>query len=310
MKFLTIFQKNRHSTGENTDTAWFTRFREVLSVCGGMEFRTGKSRMYLASAYMKCVSQESTEWKRENADVLFENFFIYDYLAEKGLIERRDEQVLLLHPEGDGEIGMCEIKTRSSPDSPETGRVEVRPVYGSPPDKALWGMDFASDNGVYVLNVADSNAPLLDRAVEAGAALIDFNIGVCVYKKILYEKIFMRDFKKINRYRVFAPEDDREIAFSYPWNPALHKRLFLAGAKWNGKYMAMPLVKSENAQDVIVLYGFYVEPNAKKRMEMWSRAEKTARTMPRNRDVSKEDEALVRTFLTRPIKVIEDLSDE
>lgn len=310
MKLLTIFQKKQRSTGENTDTAWFTHFREALSACGGMESLTGKSRMYLASAYMKRIALESSEWKRKNADVLFESFFIYDYLVEKGLIERRDAQRLILHPEGDGEIGMCEIQIRSSPVSPETGRVEVRPVYGPLPEKALWGMDFAPDNGIYVLNVADSNAPLMDRAAEAGAALIDFNIGVCVYKKILYEKIFMRDFKKKNRYRVFAPEDDREIAFSYPWNPALHRRLFLAGAKWNGKYMAMPLAKSENAQDVIVLYSFYVEPNAKKRMEMWSRAEKTARTMPRNRDVSKEDEALVREFLTRPIKVIDDLSDE
>lgn len=310
MKILKIFKRKTPDKERRASVNLITCYREALSACRELETHAEKTKTYLAGMYMKRIVSESEEWIKENEAFLFEPFFIYDYLAEKGVIARKETAPMLLHPDGEREAGISEIKIISSFDSPDTGCIEVRPLFGASPDKALWGMGFSKDDEKYVCVVSDREAPLMDRAAEAGAMLIDMNIGVCVLNAELFEKIHERDYTSVNRYRVYAPEDDREIAFSYPWNPALHRSLFRSGAKWNGQYVSVPLTGSEKVRDLIRMYGFYVEPRAAKRMDNWFRAEKYARTMPKNREILKEEEELVGRFLSRPIEIIGDLKDE
>lgn len=310
MKILKIFKRKTPDPSRRSSASLITHYREALSACKEIETHTEKTKTYLAGMYMKYIVSESDEWKKENEAFLFEPFFVYDYLAEKGVIGRKETEPMILHPDGERETGMSEIKIISSIENPDTGRIEVRPVFGDSPAKALWGMGFEKDDEKYVCVISDREAPLMDRAAEAGAMLIDRNIGVCVFNAELFEKIYARDYASVNRYRVFAPEDDREIAFAYPWNPALHRSLFRSGAKWNGRYVSMPLAGAEKIQDLILMYGFYIEPRAAKRMEDWLNAEKYARTMPKNREILKEEEELVSRFLSRPIEIIEDLKDE
>jgi len=310
MRFFDFFKRKNGDAFDRADPKLFMRYREAVAACAEIEAHTGKSRTQLAGAYMKRMLRETDEWKAEHAEALFECFFIYDYLAQNGIIERKERACMLLHPEGVKEQGMCEIETFSSCDSCETGRIEIRPLYGDTGEKLLSGIGFQKENGRFILCVGDNDAPMQDYAVEAGCMLIDKNIGVCVYQKSLYDRIFARDFTDKRRYRVYAPENEWEIAFLYPWNPTLHRLLFLAGAKWNGKYMAMPLGLSDNALDLIDRYGFYVEPGAAKRMDAWQKAQKYARLMPKKHALSKEEKNLIDEFLSRPIEVLEDLVDE
>lgn len=287
-----------------------TRYRQALSACHEIEAHAKMQASRLAGAYMKRMLSETDEWKKENAEVLFEPFFIYEYLCQKGLIKRKELERLILCPDGGCERGMCEIRTVSSLEGEDTGRIEICALSGILPEKYLLGMGCFREKTRFVRVISDADAPLADRAAEIGAMLIDLNIGVCVFKKALSEKIFARDFQRENRYRVSAPENENEIAFSYPWNPSLHRQLFRAGAKWNGRYMAMPIASAENALDLIGAYHFYVESGARKRMESWHRAEQCARVMDRKRLPDEEEAELMSYYLSRTIRIFEDLKDE
>lgn len=287
---------------------FFKRYRRVLSACLEIEGHVRVPAHVLSAKYMKLVSKEDETWWEKNGEDASEVWFVYDYLVSKGVLSDEEELYKIATAE-DSKAG-CLIKTVTDIGGPDTGRIELMFLSGFAPAGRLSAMGYVRNGSVFVREIGDAEARLMDRASEIGAYLLENGFFVYVQKAALRDRILSGDFEKESEYRVFAPENELEIGFRYPWNPVLHKYLFRAGAKWNGKYMAMPVVKAENALDLIEMYSFYVEPAAKKRMNKWILAKKCELIYKKRGQSTDDDIDRMRAFLDRPINVIDDLIDD
>lgn len=289
--------------------ALFKKIPSVLEACREIERITPLSCLTIFKKYMRRAVREDEAWWAENGDDAHQAYFIYRYLIELGEIQAEEETPLMLVPQNDVRF-QCALKIVCSACGPETGRIEIRMIEGSIPAGRLNALGFVKEKDAFVRSVEDDCAPITDLAADTASELLSAGAAVCVYSEELRNMILSGNYKKERRYRVYAPENELELAFTYPWDPVLHRHLFRAGAKWNGRYMALPVTKSENVLDLIRLYSFYVEPGAAKRMEIWQKAERNRVIFQSRGGADPSEDDPLRRFMDRPVEVISDLVDE
>lgn len=292
------------------------RFDEVLSVCA----RISDAPAELAAAYSSHLlrTQEDAEWWRANQRYLCEEWFILRCLREQGLLKPPEPPapppfpLRLLVPEGTRR-GTARLTLERTTERPEWGTLIVSGVEDEEIAAQLVRLRFIQQPRRLVRAVDECSAPLLERAVETGAALLSCGCAVCVDEDELARRIGEGVFLPEHLHWIDLDERVDTLRLTYPWDRTLHMYLCQAGCRWNGRYTELPLIRLERAADVLRLYGFRATQAAQMRMDAWSEASRQAtifRARRKKRQAAPRAQDLFTQMLNRPSEVLEDLRDD
>lgn len=294
------------------------RFHEVARACREMG---GTFPQGLAARYMSSVMRAGygAEWWCENEPFLAEAWFIYEYACENGLMERpetadRAPEMYVLNPESASHDGYVLIRLERTPGRPEQGEICVSCAQADRDYfRYVYRLGFQRGEVGCVRHIGETEAPIADRAAEAGAALLQEGYSVCVIEAGLKKMILDEDYVPEHRHWIVEGRRIDALELRYPWDRQLHAYVCRAGGKWNGKTVEMSICDSHKLDDLIRLYGFRITDGARARMDAWRDARKQA-TVYRSRKRSAQNNSTpvdqFELMMRRQVSVIDDLYDD
>ena len=289
--------------------AFLRRFEAVGEACALF----AEDAQALAAAYAAHVlrTQLDPVWWRENARFLTEAWFIRRYAVQNGLIEEDgavpDEPIVM---KGEREIGQAQIFVERSVRRCSEGRILI---CCAPVTDVLQPLGYAARDGRYARRVDECAGGIMQRAAEAGERLLAEGYTLTLPDETLRDMIASGDFEPERRYWVRAADRADRLRLTYPHDPTLHRYVCMAGGRWNGRYVEMPISRADRLDDLIRLYGFSVSEEAERRIAAWKRALETAQVYrPRKRPQSElpRPEDMFRRMLARETEVPRDLMDD
>jgi len=156
--------------------------------------------------------------------------------------------------------------------SPEQGKI----LLEGPEETAIWKIlikkGFSGKQGVYGRVIDFCAQPLLDRGAEIGALLLDQGYWVQIEEAAIREKILARDYEPEHTHWVLAAEQEDQLLLRYPYDAVLNRYVRMAGGKWNGQEMQLPIRSAEKVEELIQLYSFRCTKEARKRLDLWQQA--------------------------------------
>ncbi len=291
-------------------TAFTARFDEVAASCA----QFGCDALWAAD-YMSHVlsNQSEAAWWQENAPSLTKPWFIWRYGAEHGLLEAEEtprKAPIILQPEGRERIGHAEIFIERAVRHSDQGRILI---CCAPETDVLRPLGYAEREGRYARRVDECAGGIMSRAAEAGEALLAAGYTLTLEEDAVRRLILSGDYEKEKRYWIRETERSDVLRLTYPRDSALHRYICMAGGRWNGKYVEMPIIYADRLEDLIRLYGFSMTEEAARRIETWHQALSTAtvyRPRVRRRDDQPNPRDMFKQMLARDIVVPDDLKDE
>lgn len=291
-------------------TAFIRRSGAVAKACieaGGDEA--------LAMAYVQSVLHRTDkDWWHENGHVLCESWFIWQYCVSNGLIEAGEEMLctppVVLKPEGINVVGQAQILVERQVHHPRQGRIQICCV---PPASLLEQLGYAQREGIYVRRVDECAGSIDHRAAEAGDALLAAGYMLTMEDEALKTRIMSGDYEREKRCWIRETDRADMLRLTYPRDAALHRYVCMAGGRWNGKYVEMPIVYADRLDDLIRLYGFSVTEEAARRIEAWRRALRTAtvyRPRKKRQEAVTKPEDMFKQMMLRKTEIPPDLLDE
>lgn len=268
----------------------------------------------LAAAYAAHVLKTQTDpaWWRENARTMTEAWFIWRYAVQNGLIEDEagappDTPVVM---KSEREIGQAQIFVERSVRRCDEGRILI---CCAPETDALRALGYAARDGRYARRVDECAGGIMQRAAEAGETLLAAGYTLTLPDEALRDRIAAGDYAPERRHWVRAAGRPDVLRLTYPHDPTLHRYVCMAGGRWNGRYVELPISCAGRLDDLIRLYGFNVTEEAERCIAAWKRALETAQVYrPRKRPQSElpKPEDMFRKMLARETKVPRDLMDD
>ncbi len=268
----------------------------------------------LAAAYAAHVlkTQTNPAWWRENARRLSEAWFIWRYAVQNGLVEdKADEPTAApVVMKSEREVGQAQIFIERSARRCDEGRILI---CCAPETDVLRALGYAAREGRYARRVDECAGGVLQRAAEAGEALLAAGYTLTVPDETLRDMIAAGDYAPERRHWVRAAGRPDVLRLTYPHDSTLHRYVCMAGGRWNGRYVELPISRADRLDDLIRLYGFNVTEEAEKRIAAWKRALETAQVYrPRKRPQRElpRPEDMFRKLLSRETEVPRDLMDD
>lgn len=267
-------------------------------------------RIYMSAVWKKAGDEK---WFEENKDEYAQSWFICAFLSENCLatLKAEENEYIVIQPKAGAEDYVL-LTAEPEPLSRDTGNICIR--Y-APVSKKLMScarrIGFKNEGGMLIKRVDRYDAPLEDRAAEAGAELLKNGFGIYVKNERLAVRIEKGEFTPLAPYRIYAGEEKEVLIASFPHDRELYQLFVRNGGRWTGKRLEFPVWAFETLEDVIGICGFRVEEEAKKRSEAWKRAAKEATVytgIPERKDPERKTvKELFDAFLTREREEITDL---
>ncbi len=268
----------------------------------------------LAAAYAAHVLKMQTDsaWWRDNDRRLTEAWFIWRYAVQNGLIEDEADEPTdtPLIMKSEKETGQAQIFVERSVKRCGEGRILI---CCAPETDVLRALGYAEREGRYARRVDECAGGVMQRAAEAGETLLAAGYTLTLPDETLRDMIAAGDYAPEKRHWVGAAGRPDILRLTYPHDPTLHRYVCMAGGRWNGRYVELPISRADRLDDLIRLYGFCVTEEAEKRIAAWKHALETAQVYrPRKRPQSElpKPEDMFRKLLSRETEVPRDLMDD
>lgn len=289
-------------------TAFIHRGEAVARACieaGGNED--------MAAAYMEHVLRcTDKSWWREKARVLCEGWFIWQYCVSNGLIDETEEiesaPPVMLAPEN--VLGQAQICTERLVRHPEQGRIRI---FCTPPAEVLTSLGYVQREGFYARRVDECAGGIDHRAAEAGDVLLAAGYALTLEDEAMKARILSGDYEEEKRCWIRETGREDMLRLTYPHDAVLHRYICMAGGRWNGKYVEMPIVYADRLDDLIRLYGFSITDEAARRIDAWHQALRTAtvyRPRKKRQETAARPEDMFKQMMLRKTEIPPDLLDE
>ena len=289
--------------------AFVRRLSDVIKACALLQEDAATLAADYASHVLK--AQQDITWWQTNEKHLAEAWFIWRYAVQNGLIagesETPDDPIIM---KSEHEAGQAQIFIERNVKCPDEGRILI---CCAPATDVLRPLGFASRDGRYARRVDECAGGLLERAAEAGEALLAAGYTLTLPDESLRDLIAQGNYEPEKRYWVRTSGRSDVLRLSYPHDPTLHRYVCMAGGRWNGKYVEFPISCADRLDDLMRLYGFSVTAEAEKRIRLWKQALESAQTYrPRKkpRDALPRPEDMFRKMMARETVVPRDLLDD
>ena len=289
--------------------SFIKRFSAVLASCALVR----DDAEALAAAYAAHVLKTQTDplWWHENARRLTEAWFIGRYAVQNGLIEdEADAPAAPVVMKSERETGQAQIFVERSIRRCDEGRILI---CCAPETDELRALGYAAREGRYARRVDECAGGIMQRAAEAGETLLAAGYTLTLPDEALRDMIAAGDYAPERRHWVRATGRADMLKLTYPHDPTLHRYVCMAGGRWNGRYVELPISCAGRLDDLIRLYGFCVTAEAERRIAAWKRALETAQVYrPRKRPQSElpRPEDMFRKMMARETEVPRDLMDD
>lgn len=275
-----LLKRNRGSDHPQTEmrAAFAVRYRDVRSACQELKDVIDLPPEQLARRYMSSILAERHDevWWKENFDYLTEQWFIYDYGLENGLIEQSEKatdatvKLYPIEPETAEYEGYVKIRVVRNVGDSACGKVLLEYAQADDAFRELArSMRFACREDRSARKIDETGSGICDRAVEAAISLLQRGYRICVEEAALRERILEEAFEPEHPYWVTEGSALDKLELRYPRDRQLHEYVYKAGGRWNGKTMEISICSAHLLDDVIRLYGFRMTKGAKLRMEAW-----------------------------------------
>lgn len=255
-------------------------YPEVLQACSILV--TDGTEKVLAQRYMMHVlDHQNPQWWSEYGEYAQQPWFVWQYACEHGLATppaRTDVslRVMPIMPEGDEPATILLLQIERNTMQPDQGLIHLQGAQDALTEEQAKQLRCKYIPGGYVRKVDECSAPILDRAVEMGLALLKQGIGICVQEKVLYERILREEYQPAHYHWIRETESPDWLRVIYPYDPVLHNYLIQMGGRWTGKQMFFPVTLSERLKDIISLYDFRLTVETGRRLELWAKARENA----------------------------------
>lgn len=286
------------------------RFPAVQEACALMR----DDARSLAAAYAAHILKTQTDsaWWRENARFMAEPWFIWRYGVQNGLLEESVDAptVAPVVMRSGREIGQAQIFVERSMKRCDEGRILI---CCDPETDVLRALGYAARDGRYARRADECAGGVMQRAAEAGETLLNAGYTLTLSDETLRDMIAAGDFEPERRRWVRAAGRPDILRLTYPYDPTLHRYVCMAGGRWNGRCVELPISRADRLDDLIRLYGFNVTEEAEKRIATWKSALETAqiyRPRKRPRGDLPQPEDMFRKMLAREMEVPRDLMDD
>ncbi len=253
-------------------------YRAIHSACGLLVTDGGA----LARAYMRHVlAQQGMPWWQAHASDAAQPWFIWQYACENGLVSPCEPgegrlNVKLILPAENAQAKIVLLQVERNAAQPEQGLVHLHCAADDLTQAQARALRCRYIPGGYVRRVDECGAPILDRAVELGIALLGQGIGVCVQEEGLHDRLLQEDFVPEHLHWVRAAQAPEWLWLTYPYDAALHGYLLKMGGRWTGKQLLLPVTASDRLQDIVRLYDFRLTRGAQQRLALWEEARSSA----------------------------------
>lgn len=258
--------------------AFAVRYRDVKRGCQELKDVIDLPPEQLARRYMSSVLDERHDeaWWKENYDYLTEQWFIYDYGLENGLIERNEKatdamvKLYPIEPEATEHEGFVKMRLVRNVGDSACGMVLLEYMQAEDAFRDLArSMKFACREDRCARKIDETGGGICDRAVEAAVSLLQHGYRICVEEATLRERIIEEAFEPEYPYWVTEGSALDKLELRYPRDRQLHEYVYKAGGRWNGKTVEISICSAHLLDDVIRLYGFRMTEGAILRMEAW-----------------------------------------